>query len=158
MKQIIIFIITLSLLTACASTSRTISIDDARQIAVNAILNDDNYVQNDGYDLKELEAKVLDCEGCYTFRYEYKIDPQYTGFDGYFVDVIMKYDTITSISFSEIRLNTEGKSDNLNTVPIVDRFDEFCDNKCGDGFCDEIVCQGEECVCEENHSNCPEDC
>jgi len=154
MKQIIMILAVLFVLTACAP--KTITLDDARQIAVNRVMTDDNYVQNDGYDFKELESKELDCEGCYAFRYEYKIDPQYVqGVDGYVVDVVMKDDVITSVLFAEVRTIP---SEIENSTPIVDRFDEFCENKCGDGFCDEIVCQGEGCPCEETNMNCPEDC
>lgn len=140
-------------ITAC--TSKTITLDDARQIAVNRIMTDDNYVQYDGYDFVELDAKTLYCEGCYVFRYEYKVDPRYVDFDGYTVDVVMKDDQIKSILFSEV-INTPANIE--NTTPIVDRFDEFCENKCGDGYCDEIVYMGYGCTCEENSVNCPEDC
>lgn len=153
MKHIIMLLALLLIIIACTPSQKRVTLDDARQIAVNRIMTDDNYVQNDGYDFKELEARTLDCEGCYAFRYEYKTDPRYTYFDGYIVDVVMKDDQIKSISFAELRL---GAAENL--PPIQDRFDEFCENKCGDGFCDEIVCQGEGCVCEENPQNCPEDC
>ncbi|MCF7871913.1 hypothetical protein K9L97_02660 [Candidatus Woesearchaeota archaeon] len=34
----------------------------------------------------------------------------------------------------------------------------ICINKCGDGKCAEIVCQGEGCPCAETPQNCPEDC
>lgn len=152
MKQIIILMVFLLFITACAPAQK-VTMDDARQIAVNRVMTDDNYVQNDGYDFKELEARTLDCEGCFAFRYEYKTDPRYTDFDGYVVDVVMKDEEITSILFAELRLAPAE-----NTTPIIDRFDEFCENKCGDGFCNEIVCQGEGCVCGENHNNCPEDC
>jgi hypothetical protein len=121
-------------------------------------VTDDNYVQNDGYDLKELEAKALDCEQCYAFRYEYKINPEYApNIDGYTVDVVMKNDKITSISFAEVK--AAPLTNNLNTLPpIADRFDEFCENKCGDGYCNDIVCQHANCTCEESKENCPEDC
>jgi hypothetical protein len=151
MKKIILIILTLLIVTAC--TPKSIALDDARQIAVNRIMTDDNYVQNDGYDFKELEAKTLDCEACYAFKYEYKIDKQYTDFDGYVVDVVMKNDQITSILFAEMQLESIE-----NNTSIVDRFDYTCENKCGNGYCDEIVCQGSGCTCEETSQNCPEDC
>ena len=34
----------------------------------------------------------------------------------------------------------------------------FCENQCGDGQCDEIVCQAEGCPCAETPENCPQDC
>jgi hypothetical protein len=33
-----------------------------------------------------------------------------------------------------------------------------CQNKCGDGTCDQIVCQGTDCPCAETPENCPADC
>ncbi len=152
MKYALSIVVLLVLITAC--TPKTATLDDARQIAVNRIMTDDNYVQNDGYDFKELEAKTLDCEGCFAFRYEYKINQEYSpGFDGYVVDVTMKNDIITSVLFAELRLTPAD-----NTTPIVDRFDEFCENKCGDGFCNDVVCQDVDCTCEESKDTCPEDC
>jgi len=45
-------------------------------------------------------------------------------------------------------------------VPIEDRYngDTTCENKCGDGVCNDVVCQDAGCPCEENKTNCPEDC
>jgi hypothetical protein len=152
MKQILMILAVLAILTACAPKTVSLTLDDARQIAVNRVMTDDNYVQNDGFDFTEVEAKTLDCEGCYAFRYEYKINPVYVqGVDGYVVDVVMKNDAITSVLFAEMRLDDA-------TIPIIDRFDKFCENKCGDGYCDDIVCQDKGCICEESSENCPEDC
>ena len=152
-KTLFLVLSILTLATAC--TLNTITLDNARQIAVNRILTDDNYVQNDGYDFRELEAKTLDCKGCYAFSYEYKTDPRYTDFDGYVVDVVMKNDVITSVLFAEERL-VPAEDDGL--LPVADRFDEFCGNKCGDGYCNDVVCQDIDCICEETPQNCPEDC
>jgi hypothetical protein len=33
-----------------------------------------------------------------------------------------------------------------------------CVNNCGNGICEEIVCQGPGCPCSESVSSCPEDC
>jgi hypothetical protein len=33
-----------------------------------------------------------------------------------------------------------------------------CVDRCGDGNCDEIVCQAEGCPCAETELSCPEDC
>jgi len=147
-------------LTACAP--KVITLDDARQIAVNMVMTDDNYVQNDGYDFKELEAKSLDCAGCFAFKYEYSINPDYIpGVNGYIVDVTMRTDDVTSVIFGEQSQQNDvsARNDMIDSLPpIVDRFDEFCENKCGNGYCDEIVCQDIDCVCEETPQNCPEDC
>ncbi|MFH1894344.1 MAG: hypothetical protein ABH813_00340 [Patescibacteria group bacterium] len=35
---------------------------------------------------------------------------------------------------------------------------EACQNKCGDGACQEVVCMAIDCPCSENKENCPEDC
>ncbi len=34
----------------------------------------------------------------------------------------------------------------------------ICRDLCGDGSCQEIVCQSEGCPCEESSSSCPQDC
>lgn len=153
MKPILMILAILITLTACAP--KIITLDDARQIAVNRIMTDDNYVQYDGYDFVELDAKTIDCEGCYLFRYEYKVDPRYADFDGYIVDVVMKDDQITSVIFDEQK--SDPVLDNP-MPPIAGRFDKFCENKCGDGYCDDVVCQEVDCTCEETPANCPEDC
>lgn len=36
--------------------------------------------------------------------------------------------------------------------------DRLCDDKCGDGRCQEIVCLGTGCPCAENAQSCPQDC
>jgi hypothetical protein len=35
---------------------------------------------------------------------------------------------------------------------------QICEDKCGDGTCDEFACQGEGCACVESAQNCPSDC
>jgi hypothetical protein len=40
-----------------------------------------------------------------------------------------------------------------------DEFDEvFCEDLCGDGICQEIVCMAVGCPCPETPESCPEDC
>jgi hypothetical protein len=34
----------------------------------------------------------------------------------------------------------------------------MCTDKCGDNFCQKIVCRGLNCPCKENTDNCPQDC
>lgn len=34
----------------------------------------------------------------------------------------------------------------------------FCEDKCGDGVCNEMVCMAQGCPCAETPSSCPEDC
>jgi hypothetical protein len=36
--------------------------------------------------------------------------------------------------------------------------EETCQNKCGDGVCNEVVCLAIGCPCAETKENCPEDC
>lgn len=35
---------------------------------------------------------------------------------------------------------------------------QICEDMCGDGICQEIVCQGTGCPCAETPENCPQDC
>ena len=36
--------------------------------------------------------------------------------------------------------------------------EEICEDLCGDGICQEIVCLGSGCSCAETKESCPEDC
>lgn len=36
--------------------------------------------------------------------------------------------------------------------------EEICENLCGDGICQEVVCLGSGCPCPETPENCPIDC
>ena len=132
-------------LAACSSP---LSIDDSRQIAVDAIMSHDMYTQNDGYNLTELQAVRLECRDCYRFEYHYGVDQ--AGIEGYYAVAVIQRDTITSIDFIEI------KDDALPAIP--DRFDTYCENRCGDGLCQDSVCMDANCTCEEGKDNCPEDC
>lgn len=44
--------------------------------------------------------------------------------------------------------------EDLNTTGA----ETICQNKCGDGLCQEIVCLGSHCPCVENNQACPQDC
>lgn len=142
--KIYIILLTLLFLTACSEQEKSWNMDDSRQIAVNVILESDMYTENDGYNFKETNAEFLECKDCYIFSYYYNIDVD----SGYNVNITMQKDRVVDTNYV--------KSSTL--IPIEDRFDEFCENKCGDGFCNEIVCQSVDCPCEENKENCPEDC
>ena len=41
--------------------------------------------------------------------------------------------------------------------PRADK-EEICIDSCGDGVCDEIVCQAAGCPCAETYESCPDDC
>lgn len=43
--------------------------------------------------------------------------------------------------------------------PVVPDPDQaLCQDRCGDGTCAEVVCQGTGCACAESPETCPEDC
>ena len=142
----ILFIVVL--LSACSSQNNY-SLDSARQVAIDSVMSHDSYTQNDGYTLKEVEAKSLECTNCYSITYEYDSNLEYSGAKHYSVQVIVQNDVVTDIAFTPM-----GES----LPAIVDRFEYTCENKCGDGYCDDNVCQGANCTCEESLQNCPEDC
>ncbi len=48
-------------------------------------------------------------------------------------------------------------SDGTNFVEELDK-SVTCENLCGDGICQEMVCMSIGCPCAENKENCPEDC
>ncbi len=45
-----------------------------------------------------------------------------------------------------------------NLTLLVLREEEICKNQCGDGVCQEIVCQAVGCPCSETKVSCPQDC
>jgi putative hemolysin len=53
----------------------------------------------------------------------------------------------------------DSKSNAGQMVPAKNLKNEIvCVEACGDGLCDEIVCQAEGCPCAETPESCPEDC
>lgn len=45
------------------------------------------------------------------------------------------------------------------TPPVVPDPDQaLCVDRCGDGECAEVVCQGTGCACAESEESCPQDC
>lgn len=152
----LVIIITLFLLTAC---TKSITLDDSRQIAVNKILTDDHYTENDGYNFRELSAEKTGCDTCFKFVYSFNQDymPE---IKGYVVDVEMKDGAVQNIKYTEIlSANFDSATILSDNLPAIeDRFDTTCENKCGNGYCDDVVCQDFGCVCEESKINCPEDC
>lgn len=48
--------------------------------------------------------------------------------------------------------------ENISFFEDQEKNQKICVDKCGDGICQEIVCQGEGCPCAENKITCEEDC
>ena len=42
--------------------------------------------------------------------------------------------------------------------PTENTPDPLCEDRCGDGECQEIVCLGSGCACAESSETCPQDC
>ncbi len=53
-----------------------------------------------------------------------------------------------------LRVWEEECSDNFGSR----KNEKNCEDKCGDGVCQEIVCQALGCPCAETRENCPQDC
>ena len=51
---------------------------------------------------------------------------------------------------------TKGANDTNNTNDTNDK--TICEDRCGDGECQEFVCMAIGCPCVENKESCPEDC
>ncbi len=47
---------------------------------------------------------------------------------------------------------------NCEFEPCPEPKGSVCKDQCGDGICQEIVCQGSGCPCAETKENCPKDC
>lgn len=44
------------------------------------------------------------------------------------------------------------------SVQVEPPTDSLCEDQCGDGVCDDIVCLGTGCPCAEDIDSCPQDC
>lgn len=55
-----------------------------------------------------------------------------------------------------VQCQTDDGLVNISTEERPD--DTLCTNMCGDGICQDIVCMGEGCPCQEDANSCPEDC
>ena len=52
----------------------------------------------------------------------------------------------------------DGKIFYENKNPLLMNQGIICNDLCGDGTCNEIVCMGQGCPCPENKDTCPKDC
>ncbi|MFH1211675.1 MAG: hypothetical protein V1659_01980 [Candidatus Woesearchaeota archaeon] len=111
------------------------------------------------YSLTLDSIEVLRCAGCYVLTFN---DQDFKPITVNLAD--WKVSTEEIDSFEECvaagnpimesyprRCIADGKS-------FTEEVDISCENKCGDGKCDEIVCMGTDCPCAESEANCPEDC
>ncbi|NIP40228.1 MAG: DUF333 domain-containing protein [Candidatus Aenigmarchaeota archaeon] len=46
----------------------------------------------------------------------------------------------------------------IKSIVKADKTDEVCKDLCGDGTCQEVVCQAVGCPCSETPETCPQDC
>ncbi len=143
-------IIMIFLIVGCSQQQFTQ--DDAKQIAVNAVLNNDRYTQNEVDNFRVLSESKGDCETCYTFEMSFaaKVEEK-ANIIGYSAIVKVTNNEVADIQFTELA--------NEETIyPIEDTTDQLCVNKCGDGVCQEIVCQASGCPCAETKDSCAVDC
>ncbi len=56
------------------AVTASITADQAKEIAVEAIINDHNYQEMNGYNLKEIATPVQCRENCYELIYEYDVN------------------------------------------------------------------------------------
>lgn len=59
---------------------------------------------------------------------------------------------------SGLNCQLEGDFPDASGFCVTNQTQNLCENLCGDGACQEIVCQGEGCPCEETAESCPSDC
>ncbi|MFP4424042.1 MAG: hypothetical protein ACLFP2_02305 [Candidatus Woesearchaeota archaeon] len=111
---------------------------------------------------------VRDCDECYRagFIFDTNID---LPVEQVAVTVDFKGTNITNIHYQE-KLNKTISNykecvesgynhDEKNCYTLNQKFTKpFCEDQCGDGYCDEVVCMGEGCPCPETKENCPIDC
>ena len=206
MHLMIIFSFTFSLLLLTSCTTKTMNLEDARQLAADSVLKSEAYTQYDSYGFSEDYSRNLST-GSYEFKFSFKTND--TNTKGYIFKLIVNDSKIADTKIVQID-DTYCKSYEPDSCPqgcivcppcpecssiqcreesicvqagfdagwynfsvvkaghgtqcpassIQDRFksDTTCANKCGDGICDDTVCQDAGCTCEENKTNCPEDC
>ncbi len=81
------------------------------------------------------------------------------------VFVIIIFSSVILLSMADIKVTRKppGNSVQSSVTPkestgSASSTEASCVNKCGDGICQEIVCQGLTCPCAETTQSCPQDC
>lgn len=146
-------LICLMMILLLAACTQQYSIDGAKQVAANAVLTNDRYTQNEVENFQLLSESEGDCDSCYVFQFTFdaKVEEK-PNIRGYAATVQVMNGEVSELQFSELPKDTAGD------YPIEDTTDQLCVNKCGDGLCQEIVCQSAGCPCTETKDTCPDDC
>ena len=222
--SILFVLFMLLFISACTTQHKSLTMEDARQLAADTVLRSDAYTQYDAYDFTEDYAVNLSCPGCYEFEYSFRINStELNDTQGFVARVSLSDDNITKIDINPVQnlfvensncteydpdkcpqgcivcppcaecdsIKCQNASVCINlgfdagwynfsvlqadagtqctqpvaddsgcSIPIADRYngDTTCKNLCGNGLCEDTVCQDPGCPCEENKTNCPEDC
>ncbi len=62
----------------------------------------------------------------------------------------------TEVEFSSREAPTKGLDE--TPTPATPTSRRVCDDRCGNGQCEEIVCMAVGCPCAESHATCSQDC
>ena len=187
MKRTLFLLVLVIALFGCAEQT-VMTQEEAKELARERVMADYNYRTFDGQDLQLVSQEELSCEGCYRFTYAFDIDSDQAPsiVDSYeiSVDVIdgdTKNFSLTEISgidsyvecaeagYEILEPDCEGCANQCVTpegavftqkLPPKEPMEPepICEDLCGDGRCQEIVCQAEGCPCPETKRSCPVDC
>jgi hypothetical protein len=167
-------------------TETGITLEQAKSIAQQRILNDYNYNDLNGYDLRLKKDPVQCGADCFELVYEYKVDQnKISNLEKIEMSMVVEENQINNLTYSEIT-NPDKHLISINDfescvkagyevlypdcqgckpycetpkgIIFTQDYDGICTDKCGDGICDEIVCQGQGCPCPETIVSCPKDC
>lgn len=124
------------------TADKIMSYEEAKAIAEQRIRNDYNFKTFQGHDLVMNSFEKLDDGYIFVFSYDIEDGPSHVDHIEAGVNVINGRGAI-NYTHTEFSKEQEGR---------------LCENRCGDGVCDEIVCMGEGCPCPETRASCPADC
>lgn len=134
----------------------------AQHVARDNIMMSHNYKNHSGNNLFCFTIKdskeclnedpygiTLSNPGCFEVRC--KFDSATNDTEGFVVDTIVKHNRVVSMSFDKVpKPLAEDIETNISFVN--------CEDRCGDGICDEMVCMAIGCPCRETVDNCQIDC
>jgi hypothetical protein len=80
-----------------------------------------------------------------------------TSFSFALAQVVNKVDTSSGSNQNQVQSQEQNQGEEIMNQE-KNQEGAICKSKCGDNFCDEVVCQAEGCPCAENNKNCPKDC
>lgn len=158
--------------------------EKSKEIAKNLVLKNAPTYKFDGFSLEYKEIVYLWCPFCYEFIFTFQ--SRHAGYGDrtgkILAQVITSHTIAITVRKGEItRAITDEKYDEIKREFLTSGSEEtkekkeesileqeeflsdkekeiVCENLCGDGICQEIVCMAIGCPCAETTESCPQDC